>query len=358
MLQNVFQYLNDGIKAKDYQKIYDALAHPNMDINITTRCLWTPLLLAIEQGDAKITQAFLQMGANPNVPNTTDKENYPLEMAIQKAKEMPEKTDEYVKIIEYLLRHDARAIEGESTELALHQATEFGNLEIVTLLIRYGFDPHKKNEAGETPQDIATRLGHKEVVSFLATSCLTGLIIRESLTSSLEKSQKTKVIPSEIIEKILSFVLTPFERGMNTCAIALTQKRIQEPGIIQKILSFSDFHNRGIIGGREEGIMDAVQANDLPKLNKALSAGYILSDHQVCSLSDTPLMLAAKRSYTPIVERLLQLGGCILSEKGFYLSIEDPGIKDMFLEKKREQMETLKEAFNLADADPSTLQLE
>jgi ankyrin repeat protein len=316
----LFRRLNEAIEQKNYRAIYDVLADSNMDINRTGRCDLTPLLLAIEQGDEQITELFLQMGANPNVPNQTDKANYPLEMAIQKACDMPEKTDQYVKIIECLLKHDARAIQDTQTEWALHQAAESGNLEIIRLLIQYGFNPYKQNLHDKTPYEIALIHEHEECASFLKPSELDESFPfgrgNETLYSNCVLIGKAGIrilrqsIPSELVKKIMSFC-------------------------------FSDY-NQGKFGGRDEGIVHAVRTNDLAGLDAAFLAGFILNDQKVCTFSHTPLVLAGKQNNTAMVKRLLEVGGSILSEHGFYPSIKHPEIRGMLLTEKRKQMETFK----------------
>jgi hypothetical protein len=296
------------IKNKKYEKIYKLLTKSYVDINdakLYYNAAHTPLATAIREANPEVVAAFLAMGANPNVPGRSwtrpfnigqQMMFFPLALALHTAEEFPEKINECVNIIEHLLRYGAKAMEGSGVELALHQAAAFGNLEIVTLLIRYGFNPHKKDQAGETPENIARRLDHQQVASFLEKPIPTTLFDTVQELVLLAGKRKNKIINRAPMKHIMSFLPAPtlFERRRNACAIKLTENGIQAPEIIQKILSFSDIYNRGTHESlaapdmakhptktSDRGIIAAVGANSFRRLDQALSEGYVFDDDHV-----------------------------------------------------------------------------
>lgn len=308
MTPSDFKTLAKYIKNKQYEKIYKLLTKSYVDINdakLYYNAAHTPLATAIREANPEVVAAFLAMGANPNVPGRSwtrpfnigqQMMFFPLALALHTAEEFPEKINECVNIIEHLLRYGAKAMEGSGVELALHQAAAFGNLEIVTLLIRYGFNPHKKDQAGETPENIARRLDHQQVASFLEKPIPTTLFDTAPALVLLAGKSKNKIIGPDLMKHIMSFLPTPtlFERCRDACAIELTEKGIKEPAILQKILSLSGLYNRGIHESlaapdiakhppktSDRGIIAAVGANSLPRLYQALSEGYVFDDHHV-----------------------------------------------------------------------------
>ena len=49
----------------------------------------------------------------------------------------------------------------------LHEAARYGHLDMVRLLLRHGADPTFRDSAGRTPQDVAAKSNHADVVELL-----------------------------------------------------------------------------------------------------------------------------------------------------------------------------------------------
>jgi ankyrin repeat protein len=122
---------------------------------------YTPLHFSAMLGSSVCTWVLLKAGADAMLRTTSGKT--PLFIAVQ---------NEYVSVVEELLK-DAGGVAsinmpGTRERITpLHVAASFGLWEIVQLLLEHGADPMRCLADGSTARQLASRKGHREVVSLL-----------------------------------------------------------------------------------------------------------------------------------------------------------------------------------------------
>jgi ankyrin repeat protein len=116
------------------------------------------LIRAIRDHYFDEVKRLIESGVDANEEN--DYGNIPLHIGIEK---------DCVDIVEYLLQNGANV---NAKEELLHRtpliyAASQGRKEIVTLLLKYGADPHEKDDVDFTALTWATKKGHAEIVELL-----------------------------------------------------------------------------------------------------------------------------------------------------------------------------------------------
>ena len=116
----------------------------------------SPLLMAVNLGNAKIVKVLLDNGADPEIKGVFGAT--PLIRAV-----IEEHYDVLALLLEYGVLLDRR---DDSGNTALMHAVEDGSIEAVKSLIAAGADTNLKNEAGMTLQEIAADSDESELVEF------------------------------------------------------------------------------------------------------------------------------------------------------------------------------------------------
>ncbi len=140
-----------GETAVDMIKI---LAKAGAELNLSNAA-YTPLVYALNQENAKLTQALLDAGADPNAPTSSGKlpiqevlSNADLLGRLLKAKADPNKELEY---------------DGSP----LLQAIRDGNADVVKVLLENGADPRKAGKDGVAPLQLAEQYGQTEIKALI-----------------------------------------------------------------------------------------------------------------------------------------------------------------------------------------------
>lgn len=108
---------------------------------------WTPLFWAAQEGHTEIVDVLLDAGANVNFADPGD--FTPLKQAIG---ESHTDTAEHLLLRGADISHRCQSDDGCTV---LHTAAAYGRLHCIRLLLRYGADPHARNDDGQTPYDTA-----------------------------------------------------------------------------------------------------------------------------------------------------------------------------------------------------------
>ncbi|MBM4043746.1 MAG: ankyrin repeat domain-containing protein [Planctomycetes bacterium] len=142
--------------AGNWQEI-DRLLARGVNPNQSAMMGHSALIMATDNGHVQIAERLLKAGADPN-----QKDNLgwaPLHHAV--------KTDAAnLDMITMLARYRANVnITDKHLRTPLHRAAQFGHVEAVRLLLRWGADPAARDENGWTPQDRGA--AHPSVVALL-----------------------------------------------------------------------------------------------------------------------------------------------------------------------------------------------
>lgn len=141
------------IRKKDESQIKIArlLLEAGADVNILDNHDNTLLFYAIANRDLAMIELLLQAGLDPNISEKSEIVDYlPLGWAAYA---------NFIEAIQLLLTYGAN-IDGQDIngQTALHLAVEEKNLDAVELLVKNGADIQIKNQANETPYDLAKEL--------------------------------------------------------------------------------------------------------------------------------------------------------------------------------------------------------
>lgn len=116
----------------------------------------TPLLVAAIAGHDEMMSLLIERGADVNA---TVGEGESLLMAVVSSRD--------VETAKRLLAVGADPAGSESGRTALHVAAQFGDAELVGLLLERGADPNAVEPSGATPLEVALRQNHEEVAARL-----------------------------------------------------------------------------------------------------------------------------------------------------------------------------------------------
>jgi ankyrin repeat protein len=150
--------LHKAVKAGDIELVEFFTTTNNRDLNVKDKLGFTPLHVAILNGQTEIAKLLIEEGANINVQN--DHGSTLLHSAIFKCQ------DEIAKLlIEKGTDINLKDVENGATPL--HVAIYRGKKEIVKLLIKEGANIDLRNNNEKTPLEFANFLGDTEIAKLL-----------------------------------------------------------------------------------------------------------------------------------------------------------------------------------------------
>lgn len=121
---------------------------------------WTPLDVAAGEGHEEIARVLLDDGAEVN-----DKASRTSPLFWAMMTRTPNR-----KLVKLLIDRGANVNRHDGRGTPLHYAAEYGNAELVKLLLEAKADPTAKDWRGKTPLDLAKESNHKEVVKMLESA--------------------------------------------------------------------------------------------------------------------------------------------------------------------------------------------
>ena len=128
----------------------------------------TPLHAAAAKGHKEIVELLIAKGAEVNAENMRGKT--PLQLAADK---------KHNEMVELLIENGA--------DVSLHTAARHGLLEKLKELIGKGADVNAKNSEGQTPLDLASGKGHKDIVELLVEKGADSSIYTAASLGDIEK---------------------------------------------------------------------------------------------------------------------------------------------------------------------------
>jgi len=156
----------------------------------------TPLILAALHGAVEVVECLIAYGANVNAQDS--KGNSPLSLAAWSNERRAE------VVVETLLKNGANPnLCNTENSGALHNACQTGRTYVLMMLLDAGADLHHKNAKGDAPLDIAARLDHREVVSFLIDHDQTVINSTKSLREAVMRGK------SEVVQVLLDSGVDP-----------------------------------------------------------------------------------------------------------------------------------------------------
>jgi ankyrin repeat protein len=156
-----------------HYKVIEFLISSGADVNVGDKWGYTPLEFATDKGHKEVVELLIENGADVNVGGRSGQT--PLNIALQRKHE---------DIAELLIQKGAI--------VSLHTVARHGLLEKLKELIDKGADVNAKNSEGQTPLDIASGQGHKEIIE---------LLVEEGAKSSIYTAAS-----SGDIDKVESFI--------------------------------------------------------------------------------------------------------------------------------------------------------
>ena len=147
---------HDGVSIEAVQLLLDHDA----DVNAQRDDLWTPLQLAVNNGELWVARILLANGANANLQNSDGQAPLHLLSRRQTSKSEVDGSD----IAMLLLEHGAKVDENDKDNATpLHLACYNQKLKIIRLLLDFGANADAENNRGETPLQLAlTRRGQHD----------------------------------------------------------------------------------------------------------------------------------------------------------------------------------------------------
>lgn len=139
------------------QELISKYISSNTDLNQRQAHGWTPLIMAIAQGDIHTEKSLLDLGADPDIKNLQGRS--PLHFAARYAN-----LESSLLLIEYGANINTQDSEG-NTPLII--GTIYGRLEIVDALIKSGADIEIKNNKKETALELSQKLRHGKIAKAL-----------------------------------------------------------------------------------------------------------------------------------------------------------------------------------------------
>jgi ankyrin repeat protein len=145
-------------KRGDLKGLRRVLARRPSLVNAAGRNGYTPLIRAARQGHLAVVKYLLRRGAKVNAVNRW--RNTALHWAAYNGHE---------RVVALLVRRRAKKNiqEIEKGNTPLHDAAWKGRRRVVALLLKAGARPDLQNGRGETPRQVAQRLGHLQVASLI-----------------------------------------------------------------------------------------------------------------------------------------------------------------------------------------------
>lgn len=131
----------------------------NVNIQIDSKSLITPLHLAAQGGNMEIVRLLLSNGANPTASDSKGFKPY------HSAAYYGHITISSMLAKQVFLKDSMGR--PHMVMSPLHKAVEAGHLDIVMLLLSNGADINSKNSNGETVLHVAARTGHQKIVKLL-----------------------------------------------------------------------------------------------------------------------------------------------------------------------------------------------
>ena len=147
--------LYSAIKQDDANRVHELLTE-GADANTSAPGARSPLMDAVEKGDAVMVDLLLANGASPNPPG----ENFPLHAAVKQNN---------LDMAQLLLERGARINDPDkSGHTPLLYAVEQNNLEMVKLMLAEGAEVGARNTStGDTPLHIAARDNRSKIINLL-----------------------------------------------------------------------------------------------------------------------------------------------------------------------------------------------
>ena len=367
--RGLFSQLYFAIAQNDYNMIYDVMAVPGMDVNHSGP--WpngiTPLYIAYHLKNLIVFEIFLKMGANPNTivdALLTDSDSIfgYIEQSLLRhiITEKVPCCDKYA-FITLLLEYGARETVlrddlCDTTYLfgtCLHVAARAGDMEIIKLLLNYGFDPFDdccdNSTDNGTPIMIAKKYKHDDCATFMEENFEPHVAYR--------KLRQGGQIKDAAYDHVFYAMRKKF--GLKRDSIyRIRFFAFKTPGKMTSTQS-------GKFGTSTSGeIFTAAENNDLQALERAIIWGAVYNDNNSCKWEfNSPLLVAVKNGNLDMVKKFIGLKADLVG-RGQSARPYDLAIKKKFdeiagelLKAKKNQLIRLKSDLNLQDKNPDEASL-
>lgn len=147
----------EAIRASDIERVKKVLADEELDVNARDREGWTPLHIAVHDGNRDMIQLLIARGADVNVRDRSGRT--PLY-------QITFWND--VKAADLLLSKGADVnAKDNNGSMALHNAVKEGYRDVARLLLIKGADVNAEDNDGNSPLKLAVSAGHRDIVELL-----------------------------------------------------------------------------------------------------------------------------------------------------------------------------------------------